>query len=256
MPKQPTRSPYVSPEMKALAGDAQRARLYEKAMADLLALHTRFLKGIEDHTVTVKEFKDHVASIAEHAERIQNLPPGEKGDSVKGDDGDSPDPEIIIAEVLKRMPPVKHGVSPDADLIATRVITRLKSAEKKEDVVVDMPAIIEAVIEHLTEKKVLKKEHINGLDEEISSYRNQLAGKIYGKNTWARGGGGSGTSGGGAPLTPTGAVNAVNAVFGVLSQPSSVVSDGITYFEGAGYSYAALSITLDVPPSQYIRYYA
>lgn len=68
-------------------------------------------------------------------------------------------------------------------------------------------------------------------------------------------GGGSSSGGNATPLTPTGTVNAVNAVFGVTARPSSVVSDGITYFEGAGYSYAALSITLDVPPSQYIRYY-
>ena len=69
-------------------------------------------------------------------------------------------------------------------------------------------------------------------------------------------GGGSSTSTGGTPLTPTGTVNAVNTVFGVVSQPSSVISDGIMYFLNNGFTYAALSITLDVPPSQYIRYYA
>lgn len=53
--------------------------------------------------------------------------------------------------------------------------------------------------------------------------------------------------------TPTGTVNGVNAIFTVTAQPKWVVSDGITYFNGAGYTYAALSITLDVPPSQYIR---
>ncbi len=53
--------------------------------------------------------------------------------------------------------------------------------------------------------------------------------------------------------TPVGSVNASNTTFTVSAEPSWVVSDGITYFDGAGYSYAALSITMDVPPSQYIR---
>lgn len=68
-------------------------------------------------------------------------------------------------------------------------------------------------------------------------------------------GAGSSSGGSSTPLTPIGTVNAVNAVFIVTARPSSVVADGITYFEGAGYSYSTLSVTLDVPPSQYIRYY-
>lgn len=53
--------------------------------------------------------------------------------------------------------------------------------------------------------------------------------------------------------TPIGTINSVNTSFTVTAEPKWVVSDGITYFDGAGYTYAALSITMDVPPSQYIR---
>lgn len=53
--------------------------------------------------------------------------------------------------------------------------------------------------------------------------------------------------------TPSGSVNAVNATFTVSGVPKYIVSDGITYFEGAGYSRSTLTITMDVPPSQYIR---
>lgn len=53
--------------------------------------------------------------------------------------------------------------------------------------------------------------------------------------------------------TPVGSVNGVNAVFTVSAQPLWVVSDGITIFDGAGYTYSALSITLDSPPTLYIR---
>ena len=56
--------------------------------------------------------------------------------------------------------------------------------------------------------------------------------------------------------TPKGKVDGSNATFEVTSQPAYVISDGITYFEKAGYSFDSGSnqITLDIPPSQYIRY--
>lgn len=53
--------------------------------------------------------------------------------------------------------------------------------------------------------------------------------------------------------TPTGTVDASNTTFTVSAQPKYVVSDGTTYFEGAGYSYAALEISMDIPPSASIR---
>lgn len=53
--------------------------------------------------------------------------------------------------------------------------------------------------------------------------------------------------------TPAGAVNSSNVSFTVSAEPKWVVSDGITYFDGAGYTYAGLAITMDSPPSLYIR---
>jgi hypothetical protein len=53
--------------------------------------------------------------------------------------------------------------------------------------------------------------------------------------------------------TPTGNVNASNASFNVTSVPKWVVADGITYYENAGYTRSSLTITMDLPPSQYIR---
>lgn len=53
--------------------------------------------------------------------------------------------------------------------------------------------------------------------------------------------------------TPPESVNASRVAFTVSAQPSYMVADGTTYFAGAGYSYAALTVTFDVPPSQYVR---
>lgn len=72
--------------------------------------------------------------------------------------------------------------------------------------------------------------------------------KVNGLDTLTFSGGGSTT-----PETPPETVNASNTVFTVSAEPKWVVSDGVTYFDGAGYTYAALSITMDVAPSQYIR---
>lgn len=48
---------------------------------------------------------------------------------------------------------------------------------------------------------------------------------------------------------PTGAVNADNTIFSVTAEPQWVVADGVVYFDGAGYSYSSLSVTMDIPPS-------
>lgn len=64
---------------------------------------------------------------------------------------------------------------------------------------------------------------------------------------------GSAGGGGSTVETPTGTVNGTNTSFTVSAEPSQVVSDGITYFAGVGYTYGALTITMDVAPSQYIR---
>lgn len=63
---------------------------------------------------------------------------------------------------------------------------------------------------------------------------------------------GSGT-GGFTVETPSGSVNASNTVFTVTAEPQYMIADGISYFDGKGYAYAALTVTFDIPPSQYVR---
>lgn len=62
------------------------------------------------------------------------------------------------------------------------------------------------------------------------------------------------TGGGGSSIeTPTGTVDGSNVTFTVTETPLYIVADGITYFEGAGYSLAGLTITMDSKPFSYIR---
>jgi len=57
----------------------------------------------------------------------------------------------------------------------------------------------------------------------------------------------------GSVETPVGDIDSVNVTYTVSNTPSRIVSDGQTYFDGAGYTLATLTITMDVAPSQYIR---
>ncbi len=63
------------------------------------------------------------------------------------------------------------------------------------------------------------------------------------------------TPGGGSFIveTPTGAVNGTNPTFTVTATPAWIVADGVTYYQGAGYSLAGLTVTMDIPPSSFIR---
>jgi hypothetical protein len=66
--------------------------------------------------------------------------------------------------------------------------------------------------------------------------------------------GGSSSTGSGVTVqTPTGLVDGINLTYGVTAQPKWVVADGTTFYENAGYTYAALTIVMVNPPTQYIR---
>jgi len=59
--------------------------------------------------------------------------------------------------------------------------------------------------------------------------------------------------GGGTVSTPTGTVNGSNTSFTASDTPLFVVSDGIVYFDGAGFTLSGLAITMTSPPVLYIR---
>lgn len=64
----------------------------------------------------------------------------------------------------------------------------------------------------------------------------------------------SATGGAGSWSTPAETPNGSTTVFTVTAEPTDVVADGITYYDGAGYTYASLSITFDSAPVSYVRY--
>lgn len=61
------------------------------------------------------------------------------------------------------------------------------------------------------------------------------------------------SGGGGTVETPVGDVDGTNNSYTVSNEPKWIVADGITYFDGAGYTYSAGTLTLDTSPVSFIR---
>lgn len=76
--------------------------------------------------------------------------------------------------------------------------------------------------------------------------------KINGLDTLTFNATGGGT-GGITVETPAGNVDGNNTQFTPTSQPQWVVSDGTTYYEGAGYTWDGTHINMVIPPSSFIR---
>lgn len=214
-------------------------------------VHNEFLTELEAKLRLVDEL------IAD-AEIIKEGPQGERGDKgdtpIAGVDFEIPkdglnakeiDPQVIIKGVLALMPPPKEVKAPVVDhkKIATMAAKMIVIPTPKDPIVPSIEDITQNVIEWF--KKNLTVEHIPGLKNEIASYRNQLAGKVYGKDTLIRGGGDRVKAGsnitvtdnsdgtrtiaaqaGFTLLSPTGTVDGSNATFVFTRAPSIIVVDG------------------------------
>ncbi len=141
-----------------------------------------------------------VQEVRQIGEKITKLPKGEKGekgdtvvgppgppgppgkDGKDGKDGESADP-VTVAELATQMIVLpkdgKDGASPSLDTIVKALIKEIE----KDD------------------KLGIKKE-IQNVRSEVASYRHQLAGKAYGKDTWARGSGTTVSAGLNVTLVP------------------------------------------------------
>lgn len=83
----------------------------------------------------------------------------------------------------------RDGKEVDIDKVVSRILELIRVPKDGKDAIVDYETAARKAVELIFSEKLLKKEHISGLDAEMASYRSQLAGKHYGQDTWARGGG-------------------------------------------------------------------
>lgn len=244
-----------------------REAMMAKMMSDLLAIHKTFLDKIDE--------------IGKHAKIIGSPPKGDKGDDGKvdyakladivkksipsaaevaalipkpndGDDGDDAvvDEDAIVSKVVARLPKQPKLVVNEASIAGKvlALIPKQKNTEKVPEI--DHEKIAGLVVDAIVKGKLLKMEHIDGLDPAMKVVSSQLAGKIYGKDTWARGGGDTVAAGvnvtitnvngqkvisasGGSGFTALAATETPNGVITVFTfalasaQPSYIVADGV-----------------------------
>lgn len=176
---------------------------------------------------------DHQARMDKLEETIANVKKMQKGDPAPKPiagvdypiprDGTSPKHSEIVADVVKQIRQPKDGETPviNEDSIAKKA-AKLITLPKPKDGKDGQTPKLEEIFAYI--KKNLKLEHIPGVKNEIDSYRNQLAGKHYGRDTWARGGGSS-SSGSGYQAPTSGVVDGVNKTFVWATAPNVIVVD-------------------------------
>lgn len=211
-----------------------------------------------------KTLSEHIAALGiPKAPRIVERPvylgePGKRGD--KGEKGEKGNTGKDGRHGRDGETPIKgqhYLTKTEIDGIKQEIVSSIRFPEQEK---IQLPKPLEVDQEFV--KKIVQIMHSlpeNDKLEVSKGIRNSQS-FIFGNKKYQVSelmhGGGSSTGGTSTPLAPTGIVNGSNQIFGVTAPPSSVVSDGITYFPGAGFLYSNNQITLDVPPSEYIRYYA
>lgn len=169
-----------------------------KLASDLLKVHEAFLQRsqkladlITEHTREAEAIKEIAQENRDHMARIQSLPEGKPGK-------DALVPDIkeiakVAAGYIER--PLdgqngrdgRDGHSPAIETIIEAVVAQIPTPKNGESV--DITSVVTQVLDEFLKEPRLGIDNIKGLRGEIDSYRNQLAGKHYGKDTWARGGG-------------------------------------------------------------------
>ena len=189
--------------------------------------------------------------------------------------------EIEVKEIIKRVAHLVKPKKPDEEKIINEIVKRLPIIEGPpgEPGSPDTPEKIRNKLEMLGEKNRLSALAIKGIEEAIDVSKLKLklppptivnryqsgefrrlsdtpeiieAGKLLQGS--ADGQRLEFTDASGIEVeTPTGDVNSSNQTFAVSAEPKFVIADGIIYFAGQGYSYSAPDITMDIPPSIFIR---
>jgi hypothetical protein len=138
---------------------------------------------IEKYETMLSEYRREIARVIEMKKGRDGIDGRNGVDGKDGADATNLDLGLIIDTVIQRIPKAKDGVD-------------------GTDGEVDYDKAAALVVEKIFAEKLLTKDHIAGLDAEIASYRSQLAGKHYGKDTWARGSGTTVSAGSNITLVP------------------------------------------------------
>lgn len=227
--------------------------------------------------VTIKGEKGDKPTNEELISLIEPLIPEPKN----GIDGKTPTEEELkrLIKLLIPKPIVGPQGPPGESIIGPMGPVGPAGVDGKSADSVEISAVVNEAVKQLKALKGEKRlhiKHLDGLDKFLADARDKIKAEVTYQSVGRVIGGGSYTAGTGIVIssdkvisstitggggtgftkeTPAGTVDGSNAVFTVTHAPNYVVSDGITYFDGAGYILAGLTITLTVPPTSYIRSY-
>lgn len=211
-----------------LAVDIQQIMQLAKELADLKTKHTKEF----DQMIAEKRAEMDVAIARVRKIQIK----GDKGDAIKGDKGDTPAIQDIVQAVLPHIKipaPVKgdKGDTPfvDTGSIIKTVLKQIPVPQPLPPEKIDHVKVATEVLDFIKKEKKLKPEHIDGFVQEMTSYRAQLAGKHYGENTMARGGGDTIAAGSGVTVTRANGVATITALGGgatIYTETPSGIIDG------------------------------
>jgi hypothetical protein len=169
-----------------------------------------------------KKHSEHLAEVDKRLAKLDQIIASVKIPA-KGDKGDMP-----IAGIHYKVPKDgrngRDGETPVVDYkkvaeIAVQLIPKAKDGKDAK-----APTLKEILDEV---KKNLKVEHIPGLKNEIETYRSQLAGKIYGKDTSIRGGGDTVSAGSGVTITNVNGVKVITAAGGFTQLAATETPNGV-----------------------------
>lgn len=217
----------------------------DEALRELRMMHRDFTEGV-----------NLVKHVAENFDKIKTGKAGAPGlPGTPGAPGKSVTAEMVAAEVQRLYKPPADGVAPTVEEVAAQVLSSpkfmryvRKNLPKTQNVKApDAETLIEEVIRTIKEKGLLQIQHVMGLDGKFREVYNRLAGNIYGKDTWARGGGDTVEAGSNVTITETvdgrkrisstggggngyqaptsGTVDGVNQTFVWASAPNVIVVD-------------------------------
>lgn len=210
------------------------------------------IRGLDED---IKSFDKEIDRIRVRAESIKPQ---------KGDKGDSPTREFLLSLI--------QPLIPTKDYLLSLIRSVMPEQPKVETLTRD--EITNMVLSLIPKDKPVEGTGL-GAHEITNIVESILSQKFAAKKKGWFGGGGGGdligagdgvtitvnaigrkmisASGGGTVSTPTGTVDGSNTSFTVSGTPKWIVADGITYYENAGYTLSGSTITMDIPPSQYIR---
>lgn len=234
----------------------QRDQLRPKSggfdMAQFITMAQELLRAQEEIKQLVQTIREKDAA----APRVERGPQGFPGPAGRpGRDASPIDEERLAAKVASQIP-----VSKIQETVVAMVLERIPFPKNGKD------ADPEKVIEVLKKRKI-KIDEVDGLSQTISAIHSQTArGYLHGGGvpsltagsnitltTKSDGGYTISATSTGSVEIPVGDVDGSNVTFTVTNTPAYILCDSGVYIDGAGYTLAGLTITMDFAPHQFIR---